>query len=58
MCLKRSLLEIANDLVSVGVSVATAGYVYPEILAVGGFEDELVEVAMGLNPVEPLVSGF
>jgi hypothetical protein len=39
------------------LAVATAGDVNPVILTVGGFEDELVEVNMALEPVEPLVSG-
>ena len=30
----------------------------PEVFAVGGFEDELVEVGVALNPVEPAVGGL
>ena len=38
---------------AVGLAVFAAGDVDPEILAVGGFEDELVEVGIALQPIEP-----
>ena len=38
----------------VGLTVLSAGDVNPEVLAVGGLEDELVEVGIALQPVEPL----
>ena len=43
---------------AVGSAVLAARDVNPEVLAVGGLEDELVEVAIVLNPVEPLAGGF
>ena len=43
---------------AVGASVLTAGDVDPEILPVGGLEDELVEVGVGFEPVEPLMGGL
>ena len=42
----------------VGPTVSSARDMNPEILAVGGFENQLVKIAMGLNPVKPLASGF
>ena len=42
---------------AISFSISPTGYVDPEIFAVGGFEDELVEVNMAFEPVEPLVSG-
>ena len=39
-----SLLEITDYLVSVGATVSSTRDMYPEVFAVGGFEDELVEV--------------
>ena len=50
---KKSLLEIPYDLMSVGSTIATAGYMNPEVLAVGRLHNQLVKVAMGLNPIEP-----
>ena len=38
--------------------VPPAAYVQPIIFAVGGFEDELVEVGVALHPVEPAVGGL
>jgi hypothetical protein len=43
---------------AVGLAVAAAGDVDPEVFAVGGLEDELVEVGVGLEPVEPLAGGL
>ena len=44
---------MADDLVAVPAPVLAAGDVEPEVLAVGGFEDELVEVGVVLQKVEP-----
>ena len=38
--------------------VATARDVNPEVLAIGGFHDELVKVAMAFNEVKPLASSL
>ena len=38
--------------------ITTARDVNPEVLAVGGLEDELVEVGIALQPVEPLAGGL
>ena len=43
---------------AVGLAVLAARDVNPEVLAVGGLEDELVEVSVVLQPVEPLASGL
>ena len=43
---------------AVGLAVATAGYVNPEVLAVGGLENQLVEVSVVLKEVKPLTGGF
>ena len=43
---------------AIGASVLTAGDVDPEVLIVGGFEDELVEVGVGFEPVEPATGGL
>ena len=43
---------------AVGASVLPAGDVDPEVLIVGGFEDELVEVGVGFEPVEPATGGL
>lgn len=54
LCPKRwLLLQEADDLVSVGPAVFAAGHVNPVVLAIGGLEDELVKIAIVLNPVEP-----
>ena len=43
---------------AVGLAVLAAGDVNPEVLAVGGLKDELVEVGIALQPVKPLAGGF
>lgn len=43
---------------AVGSAILPARYVYPEVLAVGGLHDELVKVAIVLQPVEPLVGSL
>lgn len=43
---------------AVGPVVATARDVNPEVLAIGGFHDELVKVAMAFNEVKPLASSL
>ena len=43
---------------AVGFAVLAAGDVNPEVLAVGSLKDELVEVGIALQPVEPLTSGL
>lgn len=54
---RELFLQIADDLMAVLLAVLAAGDVNPVILTVGGFEDELVEVNMAFEPIEPLVSG-
>ena len=49
----RLLFQVPDYLVTIGASVATAGYMNPEVLAVGRLHNQLVKVAMGLNPIEP-----
>ena len=43
---------------TVGASVSTTGDVNPEVFAISGFEDELVEVGIPFEPVEPATSGL
>lgn len=43
---------------AVGSAILPARDVNPEVLAVGGLEDELVKVAIVLNPVKPLAGGL
>ena len=38
--------------------VPPAAHVEPIVFAIGGFEDELVEVGVALEPVEPAVGGL
>lgn len=42
------LLQVTNDLMPVGASVATAGYMDPIVFAVGGFKNQLIEVSISL----------
>ena len=42
----------------VGPSVLAARDMNPIILAVGGFENQLIKVGVGFEEVEPLVGGF
>ena len=50
---KGSLLQIPDDLMPVGTSVASARDVNPIILPIGRFENQLIEIAMVLNPIKP-----
>ena len=50
--------QVTNDLVAVGPAVLAAGDVNPEVFAVGGLENELVEIGVVLQIVEPLAGGF
>ena len=43
---------------AVGLAVLAARDVDPEVLAIRGLEDELVEVGITLQPVEPLAGGL
>ena len=43
---------------AVCLAVLAAGDMNPEVLAVGGFKDELVKVGVMLKPVKPLAGGF
>ena len=43
---------------AVGLAVLAAGDVNPEVLAVGGLENELIKVSVMLEPVEPLAGGL
>ena len=43
---------------AVGTAVLAAGDVNPEVFAVGGLENELVEVGVVLEIVEPLAGGL
>ena len=43
---------------AVGPAVLAAGDVNPEVFAVGGFENELIEVGVVLQIVEPLAGGL
>ncbi len=51
------LLQIPYHLMPVLLAVLAAGDVEPEVFFVCGLQDELVEVAVGFNPVEP-AAGF
>ena len=56
MCLERgAFLEIPDNLVSVCTSVASARDVNPEVLTVGGLHEQLIKIAVVLNPVEPAI---
>lgn len=43
---------------AVGSAILPARDVDPEVLAVGGLEDELIKVSIVLNPVEPFAGSF
>ena len=43
---------------AVGTAVLAAGDVNPEVFAVGGLENQLIEVGVVLQIVEPLAGGF
>ena len=43
---------------AIGSAVLAARDMNPEVLAVGGFHDELVKIAIMLNPVEPLAGSL
>ena len=43
---------------AVGSAVTTAADVNPEVFAVGGLKDELVEVGVAFQPVEPAMGGL
>ena len=43
---------------AIGSAVTTATHVNPEILTVGGLHNELVKVAIVLNPVKPLAGSL
>ena len=43
---------------TIGLAVTTATDMYPEVFAVGGLEDELVEIRVMLEPVKPLAGGL
>lgn len=43
---------------AVGTAVTTAADVNPEVFAVGGLKDELVEVGVAFQPVEPAMGGL
>ena len=45
-------------MVAVGLAVLAAGDVNPEVFAVGGLENQLIEVGVVLKEVEPLTGGF
>lgn len=49
------LAEFADHLMAVSLLVLAAADVNPEVLAVGGFDDGLIKVRLGDEPVEPLV---
>ena len=56
MCLERgAFLEIPDNLVSVCTSVASARDVNPKILTVGGLHDQLIKIAVVLNPIKPAI---
>ena len=54
----KLFLQVANHLVAVGPAVLAAGDVNPEVFAVGGLENELIEVGVVLQIVEPLAGGL
>ena len=43
---------------AIGSAVTTAANMNPEILAVGGFHNELVKVCVVLNPIKPLAGSL
>ena len=43
---------------AVGSAVLAAGDVNPEVLAIGGLHDELVEISIMLQPVKPLAGSL
>ena len=45
-------------MVAVGTAVLAAGDVNPEVFAVGGLENQLIEVGVVLQIVEPLAGGL
>ena len=51
----RLLLQIPDDLMTIGSSVASARDVNPEVLTVGGLHEQLIKIAVVLNPVEPAI---
>lgn len=56
--LTASLLQIPDDLMSVGFAVSTAGDVEPVVLAVGGLQYQLVEVSVMFEEIDPAVGNF
>ena len=56
--LTASLLQIPDDLMSVGFAVSTAGDVEPVVLAVGGLQDQLIEVGVMFEEIDPAVGNF
>ena len=50
MSLAIRLHHEADDLMAVEASVTPTRYVNPEYLAIGGLEDELVEISIVSNP--------
>lgn len=49
LCRRRGtylLLQVADNLMPVGTSVATAGHMYPIILTVRRLKDQLIEVSV------------
>ena len=55
---RRLLLQVTDDLVAVLLAVLPARDMYPEIFAIGSFEDELVKVSVMLKEIKPLAGGF
>ncbi len=43
---------------AVGSTVTTATDMYPVVLAIGGLENQLIEISVVLQPVEPLASSL
>ena len=59
LCLQRwSLLQVLDYLVTILLAVLPARDMYPVIFTIAGFHDELVKVAIVLNPVKPFAGGL
>ena len=56
LCLKRgSLLQVANNLMPVGSTIPSTAHVYPEVFSVCGFQNQLIEVSVTFQPIEPAI---
>lgn len=56
--IRELLLQIAYHLMTILLPVLAARYMYPIILPISRLENQLIEVGVAFQPVEPFVSSF